>query len=552
MKGGKAMPQAPLSESLGKSASKPLIDALPLRHVVRLWWDGGLSKMEGLPWPVRPDDVQLDIKRDAVETGVEREHLVRSIEAQYAASGMPSPNRSGELRDSRARTVTTGHQLCLAGGPAYTYYKIRTAVELARHCEERWGVPVIPVFWLASEDHDFDEISRVWDGKAWQNWTPETPTGGAVGRMRAEGLPSFLEAWSAAVGMTFSSDSSGVNQGTTLSDMMRHWVHAHFGHCGVVVVDGDDSTLKTSFVSVMQEEVSTGFTREKVEPCNAALRSSGADPQVFVRDCNLFHLSEGGRTRLLCEDGQWKSLAGKSWLDLRSLLDDIAQNPKDFSPNALLRPVYQSWVLPDVAVVGGLAEIAYWLQLPGVYAHLNRVQPALAPRDSFLVLPMKWAGLMERSGLSSDELSLSLSEWERRFVDEQVAPDLETWRNAMNREAQEALREFSTFERSLEGSVKATWAKMEGLLDRLDAQARKAVKRKEKDTMGRLAKLHAWVQPDGQMQERVAHFDHLQAEWDRGDGNGTGLTSAIDTAMKKGHEGQNWSPLMHVLVQTPL
>ena len=165
---------------------------------------------------------------------------------------------------------------------------------------------------------------------------------------------------------------------------------------------------------------------------------------------------------------------------------------------------------------------------------------------------MKWAGLMERSGLSSDEWSLSLSEWERRFVDEQVAPDLETWRNAMNREAQEALREFSTFERSLEGSVKATWAKMEGLLDRLDAQARKAVKRKEKDTMGRLAKLHAWVQPDGQMQERVAHFDHLQAEWDRGDGNGTGLTSAIDTAMKKGHEGQNWSPLMHVLVQTPL
>jgi len=545
------MPQAPFSEWMVNSSQKPWIESLPEGHIVQLWWEGELADLPGASWPEKPDAVRLDAKRNSVQAGVERTLLVRTIEEQYAASGMPSPPRCSDLKNPESYTVTTGHQLCLAGGPAYTYYKIRTAVELARRCEIRWCVPVVPIFWLASEDHDFDEIRRVWDGKAWLNWVPESPKGGAVGRMDTTGLASFLDAWYTAVGMAPGTVSQSKNPGPTLSDAMRHWVHDHFGSDGILVVDGDDPTFKTAFVSVMREEVSTAFTREKVEQCNVALRQAGAEPQVFVRDCNLFHLSEGSRTRLVCQNGQWQSLAGKSWPDLSALLEDISMNPGDFSPNALLRPLYQSCVLPDVAVVGGPAEIGYWLQLPGVFAHVNRTQPVLVPRDSFLVLPRKWALQMQRNGLSSEDLTNGLTEWEQGFVDEQSAPDLNSWRLALKREAEEALDEFSAFDPSLEGSVKAARAKMEGLLERLESQVRRAVKRKEKDALDRLAKLHAWVQPDGHMQERVAHFDHLQSVWDQTKGDTSSLTEAIDEAMTQGHKGENWSPLMHILLQTP-
>ncbi len=535
-----------------ESSSRSLISSLSPEHVVRRWWTGQLPESEGLDWPDRPDSLSLDAKRKTIRPGMDRERLVLSVEQQYDKAGLSKPSRISALGDPTSRTVTTGHQLCLAGGPAYTYFKIRTAVELARRCELRWGVPVVPVFWLASEDHDFEEVRRTWDGNGWRDWTPPSPWSGAVGRMGTEGLQPFLELWSDAIGLAPGKGPAGMGVGRTLSHAMRRWVHAHFDHHGVVVVDGDDPAMKAAFADVMQEEVTQGFVRKHVEDCNAALRSVGIEPQVFVRDCNLFHLEGEARTRLVCEDGKWASLAGKSWVDEPSLLDDIAAHPEAFSPNALLRPVYQSWILPDVAVVGGLAEVAYWLQLPGVFAHLGRTQPALVPRDAFLVLPRKWTALMLRCKLSLDQLELDLSAWESEFMKDQPVPELKSWRHATDREAESAAAEFAALDGSLEGSVKATLAKVSGLLDKLEAQARRAVRRKEEESLGRLAKLDAWVHPDGKKQERVVHFDHLQKEWGQPERESEGLEVAIDRCMDQGHGSEDWSPLMHFLVQAPL
>lgn len=525
----------------------PLMDRLPEGHLVRMWWEGRLPSLpEGIEWPRRPDAVALQRLRDEVDHGAHGPLLVEVIRGQYADAGLPVPARCRELGRTDCRTVTTGHQLCIAGGPAFTFHKIQTALTLAGQLERRWGTPVVPVFWLASEDHDFEEVSRLWDGVQWSHWSPEGPIGGAVGRMRTDGLDRVLEAWGESVGIGGNMGGLTGDGAEDLSVRMRRWVHAVFGPDRLLVVDGDHPRLKQAFAAIMMREVAEGFVEESVGPCNAAIERAGHRPQVHVRPCNLFHLHATGRHRITPESGAWLSTGGTRW-EQDALLRDIAEHPGDFSPNALLRPVYQSCLLPDVAVVGGLAEVAYGLQLPAVFRAVGRPQPVLVPRDGAVVLPPKWSGLMDRCGLTTEDLDAPLDRWRAKVVEEAGTPDVSSWLSAMREHAALASRDFSRLDPTLGGSVQAALVKMEQQIERLDQLAARSVRRKEEDTMKRLERLHGWVQPDGQPQERVAHFLHLEAEWSRaGDGRDS-LVRTMASAFHEGHGTEDWCPLWHVV-----
>jgi len=177
-------------------------------------------------------------------------------------------------------------------------------------------------------------------------------------------------------------------------------------------------------------------------------------------------------------------------------------------------------------------------------------QPVLVPRDGALVLPERMSKLMERCGLDDEHLGGSLQDWIGMLVEAGDVPDLESWRQSLRTNADDALEAFAALDGSLEGSVKATLARMEGMLDKLEGQSRKAFKRKEQDALGRLERLHRWVQPDGALQERVAQFQYLDALWEAGRGNGAALKDAVARAFEEGHEPGDWRPLMHVLRQS--
>ena len=504
---------------------------------------------EGTQWPKRPESAAFDVIREQVGDNAHGPLVVARIKEQYRRGNTPVPSRLDALEQPAARTVTTGHQLCIAGGPAFTYYKIQTAISLAARLERRWGVPVLPVFWLASEDHDFEEVSKVWDGDGWRAWAPEGNGQGAVGRMATTGLPSVLSDWAEHVGVSSAVAQELASVGkANLADAMRHWVHMMFGQDQVIVLDGDDPDLKAAFVPVMEQEVVSAITEEEVTRCDAILHAEGTSPQVHVRSCNLFHLTANGRYRLVQEDGHWKALGGgQTWANTAALTAEMRADPAAFSPNALLRPVYQSHVLPDVATVGGMAEVAYWLQLSGLYARLGMAQPALVPRDGAIVLPQRWAQLKQRMAIADADLGARLDQWESGWVSGAHPPEVDAWRQSMRTEAEAARLDFGAVDASLEGSIKATRAKMEALLDRLEQQGRKAVKRKEEGAMERLARLHHWVNPNGKPQERTCHFWQLAAEWDKQSGGNSSLEGAIEQAMEEGHEGSDWRPLLHVL-----
>ena len=527
------------------------IEALPESHLVRTWWEGRLvSPVEG-SWPKRPDSSALDVLRNEVG-GNPHGGLVEScIRQQYRTSDMEPPKRLSLLAKPECRTVTTGHQLCLAGGPAFTYYKIRSAIALAARLEERWGTPVLPVFWLASEDHDFEEIRGLWGGEDWIRWSPLDPTGGPVGRLSTEGLAPLFQDWLKGLGGSEAWESLLLEAGkmSTLAQAMRHWVHILFPDEGVLVLDGDDPELKALFAPVMRKEVQDALFHRAVSMTDLTLSSAGFSPQVHVRECNLFHMDDQGRHRLVAEEGGWSALGGEHWASLSELIEALETHPENFSPNALMRPVYQNFLLPDVAMVGGMAEVAYWLQLTGVYAKLGMSQPTLVPRDGAWVLPQRWSRLLEKADLSASDLGRPLAEWESRAIQASGPPDVSAWRQSVDASADQSREVFLGLDASLEASVEAARARIHGVLDKLEQQGRRATKRKEAEAMARLGRIHGWVQPSGVQQERISSFIQLAIEWERSEDPGPTLAESVTRSMIEGHGKGDWRPLVHLLRQ---
>ena len=527
------------------SLQKSLIDGLPMDHLVRKWWENRLDGHPDFPWPECPVQSALDARMKRGDEGrVNRAVLIEALRRQYAEAGLAEPAHVNALARTDARTVTTGHQLCLATGPAFTVYKALTTLHLARQLEARWGTPVIPVFWLAAEDHDFEEIRSLWDGAGWHSWSSEE-AGGPVGRMSADNAADTLAVWGRTSGLDKATVDRVVSASSgTLSQAMRRWIHDVLGQ-ELVVLDGDDPQLKAAFADRMVQDIEEGTLHAEVSRVNAALESAGHAPQVHVRETNLFHLGEEGRNRVV-QHGEGWSAGNTTWESTAALVGAVRTHPADFSPNALFRPLYQAFLLPDVAVVGGLAEVAYWLQLSTAYAAFRLPAPALVPRDGVRIAPRPWMELAGRLGIGPDNLGESLDAWEARWLFRQDLPDVGAWREAMDREADQARTAFSGVDATLSGSVEAARAKIHKLLDKLEGQGRRAIRRRHADELAELARLHGWFHPEGVAQERVANVHALSTSW-------TGpepLMAMLDRSFLEGHRGEVWSPVLHELLDT--
>ena len=527
------------------SHQKSLIDGLPTDHLVRMWWESRLEGHSDVRWPERPAPSALDaLMKRGNEGRVDRAVLMDSLRRQYAEAGVAEPACLDSLVHPDAQTVTTGHQLCLATGPAFTVYKALTTLHLAKQLEARWGSPVIPVFWLASEDHDFAEISTLWDGAGWHTWSSDD-TGGAVGRMSADKAADTLTAWGRAAGLDEAVVDRVVSAAFgTLSQAMRRWIHDALGQ-DLLVIDGDDPQLKAAFADRMVQEIEEGTLHTEVSRVNAVLESAGHTPQVHVRETNLFHLGQEGRHRLVQQGEGWTA-GTVSWESTEALVGAVRTRPADFSPNALFRPLYQAFLLPDVAVVGGLAEVAYWLQLSTAHAAFHLQAPALVPRDGARIAPRPWMERAERLAIGPDTLGESMDEWEAHWLSRQDLPDVGTWRKAMDREADLARTAFSGVDATLSGSVEAARAKIHKLLDKLEGQGRRAIRRLHVDELAELARLHSWFHPEGIGQERVANVHALSASWTGPDH----LMVSLNRSFLEGHRGEVWSPVLHELLDT--
>lgn len=350
----------------------------------------------------------------------QRATLCAVLEDQYA--GIPpeeAVQRNLEaLRKEGTLTVTTGHQLCLFTGPLYVPFKILNAIRLARELSTP-GRHVVPVFWMATEDHDRAEIDHTWLGDRKVQWPGAAA--GAVGRLFLAGIDAVLREVESLLGPGPHADElrlilrSSYREGHTLARATRLFVNALFGRFGLVILDGDDARLKRAFAPIMQEEALNRITRRTVSYANERL-SPRYEPQAHAREINLFHLSPGHRSRIELDGDRYSVVDGGPSFSVDQLLIELQLRPERFSPNVLLRPVYQEIVLPNIAYIGGGGEIAYWLQLRWLFQALRVPMPVLMLRTSALFLSAKQAKKWVGSGLAMEDLFAAKEAIERRLA----------------------------------------------------------------------------------------------------------------------------------------
>jgi bacillithiol biosynthesis cysteine-adding enzyme BshC len=421
----------------------------------------------------------------------DRKLLVSTLQAQY--KGLETEKivegNISSLLNENTFTVTTGHQLCLFGGPAYFIYKIISTIKTARVYSEKYpDKKFVPVFWLASEDHDFEEVNHLYLFNKKIEWNKDAK--GAVGRLSTVGLEEVLQQIKALTGDTDIFEEA--LKENNLSDFTRHWLNKLFGKYGLVIIDADDKELKRSFSFVIEKEFKEKIGKTEVEKANAVLKEK-YKIQVNPREINFFFLDDGIRERFLENDE-------RNWEQL------LKDSPVKFSPNVIYRPLYQEFILPNVAYIGGPNELAYWFQLKGVFAAHNISCPQLILRDSFLFISANQRKTMQALGLNSNVLFQPAEQLKKQYLQSKTEFNHAAFQQQIETVYAQLKVEAIKVDGSLEGTVEAEKAKALKSLEALISRIKKAEKSRHEIDLNKIDKLKNQLFPEGVFQERRVNF----------------------------------------------
>lgn len=482
-------------------------------------------------WSADEDGLHAAAQARAFDA-VTRRTLCDALDRQYAQMEMRPQVRANLalLRKPDTLTVTTGHQLCLFTGPLYLPFKILNVVRLAQQLSTAQRA-VVPVFWMATEDHDRPEIDHTFIHGRKVIW-PGT-TAGAVGRLKLDGISAVLDEVDALLGPGSHADELRAllrrcyRPEHDLAQATRLFTDALFGHYGILILDGDDPGLKRVFAPLMREEMLNQVALRSVRYADEKL-SVHWRTQAHARDMNLFHLRPGHRSRIELQGDRYHVLDGGPSFNLDELLAELEQHPENFSPNVLLRPVYQEAVLPNIAYVGGGGELAYWFQLKWLFQALQVPMPVLLLRTSAAFLRDKDLGRLKALGLTVADLFGPLEELRAQLATEQAS-----FPTAITAEKEEAERFYAALaarvraaDPTLEGAAHAIAVRAMHGLDAMGNKLVRAAKREQEAPLEQLARMHEHLFPGGGLQERrenfmpwyvregPAFFDRLLAELD--------------------------------------
>ncbi len=409
------------------------------------------------------------------------------------------------LLNEEVFTITTGHQLSLFGGPMFFFTKI---LELVKYCEEakNYNLQLVPVFWMATEDHDFEEIAKVNVFNQTIQW--QQNLGGAVGRLSVESLQEIKNQLISVLGnqqqIIECIDKSFMPQ-YTLAKATKMLVHLLLGKYGVVVLDGDDAQLKSLFVPVATREIlEDNLVKKQMEEQADFLQNYKLI--VTPREVNLFYVREHFRERLIKNnDGSWQTVnADYKWNNSNELINELNQFPQCVSPNVTLRPVYQEIILPNLAYVGGAGEISYWLQLPKVFKVLNIPFPLPIVRSSFVILNAKAIAKVQHFNLSLEDLFLSQDLLFNLFIAKNASGEinLEHEYNEINTLFKSLLDKGKKIHNDLDKVVLGEEKRVLAVIENIEKRFRNAEKRNQEDNLKQLANIQEKVFPNGSFQER--------------------------------------------------
>ena len=433
-----------------------------------------------------------------------RQVLYHALTRQYAETPKMPYLALEMLLQENTFTVTTGHQLCVFTGPLYFHYKIMTAIRTAQQLRKMHPqYNFVPVYWMASEDHDFEEICSIrLFGKKYE-WKCESASG-AVGNMDLQGISEMI-------GEMPEMDSflaEAYSQSRNLAEATRLIVNELYGNEGLLVIDGNDPELKREFLPLMFRELNEQSSEEIVKKSSVELEKRGYKAQVFPRPINLFYMKDDLRERIEKQGTEYQIVNTNLRFSEREMLSELQNFPERFSPNVILRPLYQERILPNLAYIGGPGELAYWFQLKGVFEHYQIPFPILLPRNFMMLINKNQQNRMQKLGFSIEQLFLPLQSLKNEYVKQngQIWEGLEKETEMINHVFEQIIAKVQTVDPTLKAFAEAEKQRLEKSLETISKKTNKAEEQKHETGIKQMANLLDSLFPNGNLQEREDNF----------------------------------------------
>ncbi len=439
--------------------------------------------------------------------------LADALEVQYKHFSVTSQTKQNIdlLRKDNCFTITTGHQLNIGTGPLYFIYKIISTLNLCKQLQEAYpDNHFVPVYWMATEDHDLEEINHLYVKNKKVVWD-KTGTG-PVGRLDTDGMEKVIDEVALLFGQSEPAQElielfkSAYLNTVTLAEATRKLANALFGNYGLVIVDGDSRELKSLFTPYIQAELETQFSFTEVQATVSCMK--GYKIQVNPRAINLFYIENDLRERIVFEDMRYKVLHTNLEFSKSEILQLVQNFPERFSPNVLLRPLYQEVILPNLCYIGGGGELAYWLELKSMFATAKVTFPILLLRNSVVTATHKTREKWAKTTLSWKDIFLTPRELTTRYLDKTMSKSVD-FTNLKKQLAQQfsvLQEEVNTTNPSFSSMLKAQEIKQTKGLAALEKRLQKSQIKANQETIDRMLAIQNEIFPNQSLMERKTNF----------------------------------------------
>lgn len=466
------------------------------------------------------EETGLSVRRDTIAD------ILTSLNEQYTDREAVFVNID-KLRDPDTRVVVTGQQLTMHGGPVFTVLKIISAISLAQKLTRQLNTDVVPVFWLADEDHDFEEINHVNlpSDNGFENVVYETDSENkrVSDLLLDQQVIEFNEeVFELLDGTDFSSKLQAeidqcYKKGASLKDAFAAWILKLFGDYGLVLCGSNIKEVKDLTADLMKKSVElSDEIKQQVEYVSSKLEEDGYHAQVQVYESNLFHIAENGARDKISTDGKTWKTDERSW-SADELMAEIDRNPERFSPNVFLRPILQDSVLPTIAYVGGPGEIAYYAQMQPIYEAFNKKMPVVWPRFSATIAETAISRIIGKLPFSFPEYNQRIEDLEKAYVKQTESIDPEPLFGRWKGEIKELEKEKTNFIREIDASLGPAVGKATAVyfseLDKLKGKLYRSMKEQESVQLNRIAKIKHSLFPGNALQERQIAFIYFMNKY---------------------------------------
>ena len=418
------------------------------------------------------------------------------------------------LKNENCFTVTTAHQPCLFGGPLYTIYKAISAIKLAEHYKKEFPEnDFVPVYYIGSEDHDVEELNHFYLFNNKIEWKPDQA--GAVGSMPISGIDTVFEELENLLKNESKKDEivallkSFYAENNSMSFAFRQLMNHFLGKYGLVILDANDKRLKQTFQSIFADELLNQNSFKLLNDKKWLQNFADEKLQIAPREINLFYLDKNVRERIVFENENYSTKNFSFNLSKNEIKNFVEQSAEKLSPNVILRPLYQSTILPDVAFIGGGSEVTYWLQLKTVFDFYKVSFPQIYLRDSAQLIDEATESKRKKWNFSIDEIFDDVNYLKNKFLGENGGLQIDNEIEKVSAELQLLQNKINAHDKALEGISGASTVQIKNQLEQLQKKIVQHDKKKQADTLAQIDRWKEKLFPQNHLQERQMSFIEL-------------------------------------------